>query len=228
LNTMNTSTAPVTGNPEKAKRINPWIGIWWDQRTTLVHVWQNLLEDYIHRLFMLAGLAFMLAARLPDWSAIAPHPIGVMVQILLFAPLGGLVAGYVFAAILRTIGNWMGKSVPSAHTKSMVAWSNLPFVGVFAVFLISFLLLDRVQGPLHLGQIWLFKGMLGWLPLALAAPIYLWAIVVRVRSIMVLLGVDAGRATFAWFTTTMLTFVPAAGFIYLYLVLYYISSTAGG
>jgi hypothetical protein len=225
---MNPSTAPESGSPPKVQRINPWTGIWWNQRATLLYAWQNLLDDYIHRLFILLGLAFMFAARLPDWYAIAPHPIGVMVQILLFAPLSGIMAGYVFASILRVVGKWMGKQVPSAHTKVMVAWSNLPYVAAFVAFVVAFLLLDRTQGPLHAGKIWLFKDLAGWVPLLVAAPFYLYAVLVRLRSIMVLLGVDAGRAIIAWLVTTILTFAPAAGLLYVYMVLYYVASTAGG
>jgi hypothetical protein len=224
---MNTNPDPEGEISEKVQRINPWLGIWVKQRTTLVYVWQQLLEEYIHRLFILLGLAFMLAVRLPDWSSVTPHPIGVMVQILLFAPLGGIMSGYIFAAVLRQVGKWMRRVVPSAHAKCMVAWSNLPLVASLLVFVLVFYLVDRNHAQMKAGHWWLFQGLAGWLPILAAAPVYLWFVVVRIRSIMVLLGIDALRASIAWLTTTLITYVPAAFFIYLYMVLYYISATSG-
>jgi hypothetical protein len=222
---MNPSSSPESGSSEKLKRINPWIGIWLQPRATLLYAWQFLLEEYIHRIYMLLGVAVMLAARLPDWYAVAPHPIGVMVQLLLFGPIGGVVAGYLFAALLRMVGRWMGKVVPSAHAKCMVAWSDLPFMAFWAVFVLSFLLLDRVQGPIYKDQIWLFRDFMGWLPLLIASPFYLWGIVTRLRSIMVLLGLDLGKAILAWLVTTILTYLPASGMLYVYFILYYITSS---
>lgn len=224
---MNSNPSPDSGPTEKVKRINPWIGIWRHPRETLVYAWQHLLDSYVHRIYMLTGLLFMLAARLPDWYALAPHPIGVMIQLLLFAPIGGIMAGYIYAAVLRRVGKWMGKIVPSPHAKCMVAWSDLPFAAFAAVFVIVFLILDRSQGPLHKEQIWLFTDFIGWLPLLIASPLYIWGVITRIRSIMVMLGLSTGKAILAWIVTTFLAYVPASGMITVFMILYYVTTSGG-
>jgi hypothetical protein len=225
---MNSNSNSEAEKDNKAARMNPWLGIWLHTRETLLFVWQNLLEDYVHRLFMLLGLVFMLVARLPDWSSITPHPIGVMVQMLLFAPIGGIMAGYIFSALVRAIGQRMGKSVPSAPTKSMVAWSNLPFIATWTIFLIVFWILNRSMGPAHPQKIWLFSGFLGWLPLLAALPMYIWAVLIRVRSIQVLLGLPSSRAFLVWAVATFITYVPTAAITYVYLILYFVTGASGG
>lgn len=228
LKLMSTNPSQVSGTNEKVKRINPWIGIWRRPRETLIYAWQHLLESYIHRIYMLAGLLFMLAARLPEWYTIAPHPIGVMVQILMFAPMGGIFAGYLFAGVLKMVGKWMGKVVPSEHTRCMVAWSDLPFIAAAAVFLLGFLFLNRVQAPIYQQQIWLFQDLIGWLPLLFALPLYAWGIVTRIRSISVLLGLSTGKALLAWSITTFLAYVPVTGMLAVYLIMYYVTTSGGG
>lgn len=224
---MSPHPSPESGSTQKFKRINPWIGIWRHPRETLMYAWQHLLETYIHRIYMLSGLVFMLAARLPDWFTFTPHPIGVMVQILLFAPIGGIMVGYLYAGILRSMGRWLGKEVPSAHARCTVAWSDLPFIAFGAVFVITFILLDRVQGPVHKQQIWLFQDLIGWLPLLIASPLYIWGVVIRIQSIQVLFGLQLGKAVLAWLSTTLLTYVPSGGMVAVYMILYYVTTTSG-
>ncbi len=224
---MNTHQEAVKGEPAKAKHLNPWLGIWLNTRETLLYAWQHLLEEYIHRHFIVLGVLFMLAIRLPEWSVTDPHPIGVLVQILLFGPMGGIAAGYVFSALVRTTGGWMGKHVPSPHTKCMVAWSDLPFMLFWVVFLVCFVLVNRTLPTPKPGHLWLFQSFAGWLPVLVSAPFYVFAVIVRIRSIMVMLGLKASKAALVWLVSTVISYVPAGGMTYVFLILYFVTSTSG-
>ncbi|HEX2898701.1 MAG TPA: hypothetical protein VHS96_03170 [Bacteroidia bacterium] len=210
---------------EKVQRVNPWLAIWLQTRKALVYAWKYIPEEYIHRNFILVGLLFMLALRVPDWLAITPNPIGVMIQVLLVGPVGGIVAGYLYSAILRMVGKWLGQSVPSVYAKCAVAWSDFPFAMAWAVFILVCYLLNGHQTAVHPDQIWLFRDFLGWLPLIAASPLLVWGIVVRIRAIGVLFGFTPGKASVAWLLTILLAYVPAAGLIVTYGILYFVTAS---
>lgn len=223
---MNAASGSEGQEAPKVERVNPWLGIWVRPRATLLYVWQHMLEDYIHRLYMLVGLTAMLALRLPDWLSTPPHPIGVMVQVLLFAPLGGLVAGYLFSALMRWMASKMQREVPSPHAKAMTAWTFLPFAAFWLVLWAAYYALDGHMAALHPHKIWAFKGMAGWLPLLVASPLYIWGVVARVRAIMVTFGLDAPRAVGLWLATAILTYVPAALLGYNFILIFYVASSS--
>ncbi|MFM2375941.1 MAG: hypothetical protein RLZZ165_1038 [Bacteroidota bacterium] len=210
----------------KAGRVNPWLAIWFQTRKALLFAWRHIPEEYVHRLYMASGLVFMLGVRIPDWLFVTPNPVGVMIQVLLVGPVGGIVAGYLYSACLRMVGKWFGRDVPSIFTKCTVAWSQLPFAAFWAAFLATYFLLDPYQSSLHPDGIWLFQGTLGWLPVLLPAPLLIWAVAIRIRSIGLLLGFHAGRAFLIWLMTVGIAYVPALAAIYTYLTLFY--ATASG
>lgn len=213
------------GDAEKVEVVNPLLAIWFHPRKALLYAWQVIPEDYIHRLYMVAGLLFMLAIRVPDWLAITPNPIGVMIQVLLVGPVGGIVVGYLYAACLRMVGNWMGASVPSKYSKCTVAWGQLPFAAFWAMFLLVYGLLDSHQSLLYKDVIWLCRDFLGWIPLMVAAPLLIWGIVIRLRSISILLGFGLPRTVATWLLTILLAYVPGVAFVTVYGTLYFITAS---
>jgi hypothetical protein len=212
---------------EKVERVNPWLAIWGDTRRALRHAWAHIPEEYIHRHYMLAGLFFMLAIRLPDWLAITPNPIGVMIQVLLVGPVGGIMAGYFFSATLRMAGKWMGKDIPDKYVKCMVAWTQLPFACAWALFVTAYCILNAWQSAQFPGEMWVFRDFMGYVPALVALPVFIWGIVIRVRAIHVMLGLGMGRSAVAWLVTFMIAYLPVTGFIMVFGIIYYVT-TAGG
>ena len=225
---MNTEIPQTPANEAReavVERVNPLFSIWLQTRKALVSAWKYIPEEYIHRLFIFTGLMFMLALRVPDWLVVTPNPIGVMIQVLLVGPVGGIVAGYLYSAILRVVGKWLGQSVPSIFAKCAVAWSDLSFGLAWAVFVLVCFLLNGHQSALYPKEIWIFRDMLGWLPLIAASPLLLWGIVIRIRSIGVLFGFSAGRSVATWLLTVLLAYVPAAAMIVTYGILYFVTAS---
>jgi hypothetical protein len=225
VNTVNPKSAEDGPRETVVKRVNPLLSIWLQTRTALVSAWKYIPEEYIHRLFIFTGLMFMLALRVPDWSVVTPNPIGVMIQVLLVGPVGGIMAGYLYSAILRLVGKWLGQSVPSVFAKCAVAWSNLPFAMAWAVFVLVCLMLNGQASVVHPKEIWLFRDFMGWLPLIAASPLLVWGILIRIRSISVLFGFSIPRSIAAWLLTVLLAYVPAAGLIVTYGILYFVTAS---
>lgn len=214
-----------SGDTTKVERVNPGLAIWFQTRKALRSAWHYIPEEYIHRLFMFTGMVFMLAARLPDWLSVPPNPIGVMVQMLLMGPVGGIAAGYIYSACLRLAGKWFAADVPSIFSKCTVAWSDLPFAAAWIIFLIVYYLLNAHQAPKYGVEIWAFRDFIGWIPLLAASPMLLWGIVIRVRAIKILFGLDALRAVAVWLITVLMAYVPASAATITYMVLYFVTAS---
>jgi hypothetical protein len=225
VNTEIPTTQAQTSKEPAVQRVNPFTTIWLQTAKALVSAWKYIPEEYIHRLFIFTGLMFMLALRVPDWMVIPPNPIGVMIQVLLVGPVGGIVAGYLYSAILRMVGKWLGQSVPSIYSKCAVAWSDLPFAFAWLVFILVCFALNGTQSLLHPKQIWLFRDLMGWLPLVLASPLIIWGMVIRVKAISVLFGFSTARAVATWLLTVLFAYVPAAALIVTYGILYFVTAS---
>jgi hypothetical protein len=226
VNTEDPKTEFDGQGTEKVERVNPWLAVWLDTRKALRYAWAHIPEEYIHRQYMLAGLLFMLAIRLPDWLAITPNPVGVMIQVLLVGPVGGIMAGYFFSSALRMVGKWLGKDIPSKYVKCMVAWTQLPFSLAWGLYVATYCLVNAHQAALYPGEIWAFRDFLGFLPLIIAVPAFLWGITIRIRGIAVMLGFGTGRAALAWFLAFLIAYLPVTAFIIIYGIIYYVT-TAG-
>ena len=225
MNTSHTSNAAATGSIEK---MNPWLGIFFRPIAALRFAWQQFPEDFIHRIYIVSGFFAALGMRLPDWLNIEPHPIGVMIQMLLFAPIGGIVAMYVFAAVLRFFGRLLGQPVDSNRSKVMIAWTNLPFVLAWIIFILAYFTLEMAGFSPKLNGIWLFKGFIGYLPILLAAPFWIWAIVVRIKGITWLFGFSNPKSLLVWLLTVLFSYVPAIMITIVYFVIFFVTSASSG
>jgi hypothetical protein len=187
----------------------PWLNIWNRTGASLYHVFNYQMEFFIHRHFMLVGVMFMLAMRLPDWLSTPPHPIGVLIQILIFAPIGGIVAGYILASVSRNIGDKMGGKTAHNAMRAAIAWTNYPVATAWFVFWLSYVIFHQFQPADVQKTIWLFEGTTGWIPVAIAAPVMAWAILIRLRAVAYTLRKTMFQAAFIWVATVLLVSIPA-------------------
>lgn len=188
---------------------NPWFNIWNRTGASLYHVFNYQMEFFIHRHFMLLGVMFMLAVRLPDWLSSPPHPIGVLIQILIFAPIGGIVAGYIFASLSRNLGDRMGGKTSHNAMRAAIAWTNYPVAAAWFVFWVSYVIVHQFQPEPLQNTIWLFEGFLGWLPVILAAPVMAWALLIRLRAVAYTTQKTMVQAALVWLATLLLLYIPS-------------------
>ena len=206
MNEMTNESPYTNGHEEPA---NPWLHIWNRTGASLYHVFNYQMEFFIHRHFMLLGVMFMLAMRLPDWLSAPPNPIGVLIQLLIFAPIGGIVAGYIYASVARNIGDRKGSKTDHKAMRAAIAWSNYPVAVAWFVFWLAYVIIHQFQPPEVQKTIWLFKGLAGWLPVLLAAPVMALALVVRLRAVAYTLRKSLSQAIFTWLLTLLLMYIPS-------------------
>ena len=219
------STEKHAENTESGLGQSPLLAVWFRTKEAVLHACRTYPEEYIHRLYMVTGLMFMLAIRIPDWLAVEPNPIGVMIQILLVGPVGGIVTGYLYSAVLRMVARWFGSELDSKFAKCGVAWTQVPFLAFWTIILVVYLALNGSQAVSHPKEIWAFDGFMGWLPLIVAMPVLLWGMVVRVRGIAAIFGFPTLRAFWVWLVTVFLAYVPALALIVVYSIIYYITAS---
>lgn len=207
------------GSPKvQDNSLNPWLRIWTATEETLFQILYFRREDYVHRIYMALGLVFILAVRAPGWLAETPHPIGVMIQVLLLAPVGGIVGGYIFAAVVRNLSIWAGHVSGSQDMRLVTAWTHLPFILAYGIFAVSCVALNGTMAQ-HDGHIWLFEGTGGWLPFVFAAPFFLWGLYIRLRAFRYLLNVKAPKMVLIWLGSLVLIYLPTflIGMVYFFL-----------
>lgn len=209
-----------------AKTLNPWLAIFTRTKEALSFAWTKYPEDFIHRIFIVSGFVAALGIRIPDWLFLQPHPIGVMVQMLLMAPIAGVVVMYIFAAILRMIGKLLGQAVDSNRSKVMVAWTNLPFILFWGLFVIAYFAIDKAGIAPKSDGFWLFQGLIGYLPIIIASPFWAWGVIVRTRGIAWLFGFSGAKSFVTWLLTILLAYVPAITIAVVYFIIFFVASSA--
>lgn len=214
----------MNAEKEENAQLNPWTTILSKPERALDHLWRFKPEDNVHRLFILAGLVVGLALRLPDWMHQPIHPIGVMVQILLMAPLGGILFGYLFSAIIKRLSGYQDAKAGQL-SKVLVAWTHLPFMIAWIVGLCSYVLIEAAGLANSEKGIWITQGAIGWVPIALFGLIWIWAVTIRVRGIAALFEKSKGKAFLIWLLASILAYVPAILIITSYLVIFVVTSS---
>lgn len=210
---------------EDNEKLNPWTGILSKPERSLDYLWRNQPEDNVHRLLILTGVVVGLALRIPDWMYAPIHPIGVMVQILLFAPLGGVLFGYLLAAVLKRLSGYGQAAKAGQLSKVLVAWTQIPFMIAWIVGLSSYILLEAAGLAHSKDGIWLGKGTIGWIPILLFGLIWIWAVSIRIRGIAALFEKSKGKASLIWLIGTVLTYVPAFLVILSYLAIFVVTTS---
>ncbi|MEM7036696.1 MAG: hypothetical protein AAF570_06930 [Bacteroidota bacterium] len=217
--TQNTPSSKTNSNGH-APKVNPWTGIWTRTGAALEFVIRYRLEDWIHRLFMGTAIMLLLAIRLPGWLAETPHPIGVMIQVLLVAPIFGIGLGYIYSAVVRNIGYRFKVEVDSRIMRATVAWTHLPFLVAWLVFLLSYGILSGLQGPEMAGKIWLFQGAMGWIPVIAGGLIFLWGVYIRWRAYAFLFRISMAKAAAIWGISFLISFAPTIALSTTYYVIF--------
>lgn len=221
---QNTTEPQVSEAEANEKRPNLWTGIFSRTEETLGYVLKYQPEEFIHRHYILVGLMLTLGLRLPDWLATSAHPIGVMIQLLLAGPIMGMVLGYIFSAVVRNVGRWMGwvkkgEAVDSKRMRAIIAWSSLPFTVAYTGFWVSYLAVWLLR-PEGMKLFILMDGISGWIPLIVFIPLYAYALYLRWKSIAWFFQAKTGPTVLGWLVSFVLTYGPAFIFAATYIALY--------
>lgn len=172
-------------------------------------------EEFIHRHYMLAGLTFVLATRIPDWLATTAHPIGVMIQVLFMGPIMGILLGYIFSAALRNVARLFDVTADKQAMRAITAWTNFPFALSYLLFLASYLAVYFLF-PHEEGELLLAQNASAAIPIVLGGAGFIYALFLRWKTIHQLFRVSYPKAVVAWLLAFIITYGPIIliGFTY--------------
>lgn len=118
-------------------RLNPWTSMWLQPRATIRQI---LREDPEQGVYLLAGVAGISKAWDRAVSQSSGDDISFLTVVVVGAIVGylaGILSLYIGAALIRGTGSWIGGRGESEDLRAAVAWSNVPVVWVFPLWLIE-------------------------------------------------------------------------------------------
>lgn len=117
--------------------LNPWTSMWLQPRATIRQV---IRENPEQSLAVLAGVAGVSKA----WDRAVSRSLGDSIPFLGVVAMGiviGFLAGiaslYLGARLVRWTGEWIGGRAEIENLRAAIAWSNVPVVWVFPLWLIE-------------------------------------------------------------------------------------------
>ena len=125
-------TSYVTRTGEE---LNPWISIWTKPRATIRQIVDTRPTYMVLPLAMLSGVAQVLdnasSRNLGDRAPLA----AVIAAAVIIGPLSGLLTLFLFGALMRWTGSWLGGVATSQQIRAALAWGRLPGVCVLAIWI---------------------------------------------------------------------------------------------
>ena len=208
-------------NPSEEIPIPPnrWLGMLTKPLEILQYIFRYQPDFGVHRNLILTGMLFALGSRLPDWLAKGSHPIEVMIILLVIGPFAGLLSGYIFAAVSTTVGKWVSPVSDKKQMRTAIAWSGFPFAVAYGLFSLTYLIGFYLR-PDPVEKFLIGNAPIGWVPVALAGLVFLYAIWVRWRSIGYTIQNSLGRAILCWLAAFIMTYGPLGILAYAYFGLY--------
>ncbi|MEM0998706.1 MAG: hypothetical protein AAGN35_16730 [Bacteroidota bacterium] len=188
---------------------NPWWHIWARTGAALDYVFHHQREHFIHRHFIILGAMFILGLNMPGWLAVKPDPIGVMIQLLILAPISGVVAGYIYAALARNLGVKLGgQEVDKTIMRAAIAWTNYPAAVAWLAFVVCYAGLHEFQAEDVQRRVWLMDDLIGYVPVVVLGVFMVAALIIRLRALAYTLNVSLANAAVIWLLTILLMYVP--------------------
>lgn len=187
---------------------------------TLFTEWPDLFQ---HRLMILFGMSALVMLSMPGWLYTGPHPVGLMIKLLVMGPVGGLMIGYIFSAVLRNIVVWQGGRTERSRMRTLVSWGNLPFILGFYAAALSYALMWSLRDATNFDGWILFEGIAGYVPLGVFALFWIWGILNRVAMLQATTGLSRADSLKALLISQAIFYGPMTALLLTY---YFITVTS--
>jgi|GEM_PF-5201620 len=176
----------------------------------------------IHRNFVLAGFLLALAVRLPTWLAVGGHPIEVMIICFVAGPFGGLLTGYIFAAIAQSIGKLFGYPSDKTQFRMAAAWSSFAFGVSYLLFSVGYIVAYLLR-PVGSDKLLVGTSDLFWIPVVLFGLAFAYAMWLRWKSLAYAMKAPLYVSIVGWLAGFIFTYIPLAILSNAYFGLYTVS-----
>jgi hypothetical protein len=117
------------------KKLNPWLSMWMKPRDTI----QEIIDEDPYRLVILLAALWGFSEQLSHAAGNSHGDSSSLATILLVAVIGGSIMGivvlYIWGALLRWTGKWLGGKATPENIRAAVAWSSIPKVWALALWI---------------------------------------------------------------------------------------------
>jgi hypothetical protein len=125
------------------KQLNPWLTIWFQPRRTMHYIFATDRNKHVAILAMLWGISYALESASNNAYGDA-YPSGyIFAMVVLIGPLGGILGLYIYGALLRWTGSWLGGTATGEKVRSAYAWSRIPQIAGLVLWPPAMLLFGR-------------------------------------------------------------------------------------
>lgn len=111
------------------EEMNPILSIWTRPRETIRHI---VTHDPNHMVLLLAALGGILSvldkASMKSYGDRYPFPM-IIIMALILGPIVGIIGLYIYSALLRWTGKWIGGQASPEEIRAAWAWSHVIVIG---------------------------------------------------------------------------------------------------
>lgn len=206
-----------------AKRldINPWFTMWYKPRETVRKIVKYNPKYLVLPLAMIGGFAQVIdraAVRsLGDQLSVST----IFIFALVGGPLLGILSLYVFSALLRWTGKWIGGKASSEHIRTALAWSIVPSVWALILLVPELALFGKelftsitpkIDSSLTLIALLFLFG-------AIEIGIGIWSFIISLKSIGEVQGFSAWKALLNSVLSGLVIVIPVIVLVLIGLIL---------
>lgn len=191
---------------------SPWLTIWTSPRVTIRRI---IVADPTHQVRRLAALNGVAEALGRAAGQSLGDRISLLVLLLLCAVLGslaGIVALYVFSALLRWTGRWLGGQAEPDEVRAAVAWGWAPSIFALLLWIPQLALYgDTLFGSGDLGGAELQDLPLPFLALSIAQGLTgPWGSILLIACLSEVQRFSVWRSLLSWLLVVLLFAAPVA------------------
>ncbi len=191
------------------EKLNPWISIWTKPRATIRQIVDTNPKYWVLPLAMLSGFAQTLdnasSRNLGDHVPLA----AVFAVASVLGPLSGLATLFLFGALVRWTGSWLGGVANSQQVRAALAWGRLPVACTLVLIIPLMLLFGRdifasdIDDHPNAATMDILRAVLGLMVVVLA----IWQVVLGVKCVAEVHQFSAWKGLGALFLAGLVLFV---------------------
>jgi hypothetical protein len=196
--------------------LNPWVSIWTRPRATIQQIVDVNPQRYIWALAAVSGVADALN-QASERSAGDELGLPLILLIVVAAgSIGGIVSLYLFGALFRWTGGWMGGKASAENLRAAIAWSSVPVICSLVLWIPSFAIFGQELFTTETPNIDVNPSLLFVLfgYGAIEMIIGVWAFVVLLKCIGQVQGFSAWKALGNTLLVGLIVMIPIALIIY--------------
>lgn len=176
--------------------LNPWLSIWLKPKKTIEKIVDTNPENSVEFLAVFSGISQALnRASLRNVGDNLDLPT-ILSTVAIAGAIGGIIGLYVYAALIKWTGKWIGGRATAVNLRAALAWSSVPSVCGLLLWVVALPLFGKemftsetptIDGNLLLINLSLILALIG-------VVIGIWRIIICLHCLGQVQGFSAWKA----------------------------------